>query len=446
MFGVTDQESRNAIAAAASPITGADSDYDGLLDLIGEARFVLLGEATHGTEEFYAERARISARLIAEKGFHAVAVEADWPDAYRVNRFVRGQSDDASAAAALAGFQRFPQWMWRNSAVLKCVEWLRHYNAGRPWHAQAGVYGLDLYSLHASMGEVLDYLQQVDPIAAHDARAYFACFDQHGSDTQAYGYAAGLGLSASCQDAVRTMLNKLMRRQETYAGRGKDAQDAFFDAKQNARLIKNAEEYYRTMFRGRVSSWNLRDKHMADTLDDLAQHLASVTGQPARIVVWAHNSHLGDARATHMGELGEWNLGQLVRERYPGQARLIGFSTYDGQVMAASQWDGPAQRKDIVPALPGSYEALLHEAKEGNYFLPLTCGSAATKMLQRRRLQRAIGVIYRPETERASHYFDACMHDQFDAVIQIDHTTALTPLPATPDVSADIPETYPEGF
>lgn len=449
MFGRTKPSLAEDLRQSVHPITGQDSDYDRLLAQIGNARFVLLGEATHGSHEFYAERLRITQRLIAEHGFHALAVEADWPDAYRVNRYVQGAHSvdgDSTAIDALAGFQRFPHWMWRNTDVQHCVDWLRAHNDALPPAARAGFYGLDLYSLFTSMEEVLHYLEQVDPAAARQARDYYACFDQHGADTQAYGYATGLGLSDSCQEAVMSLLQQLQQREAQYAGPSADAQRAFFHARQNARLVQNAEEYYRTMFRGRVSSWNLRDRHMADTLDDLAAFIEQTSGTPARIVVWAHNSHLGDARATRMGELGEWNLGQLVRERHPGEAFLVGFTTYDGQVMAASQWDGPAFVKNIVPARPGSVEALLHEVHAGNHSLLLSGNATAARQLAARRLERAIGVIYRPETELASHYFEASLSEQFDAVIHIDTTTAVVPLPSVEQSNAEIPETYPEGL
>lgn len=436
--------SSEAIRAVAQPLAGTERDYDKLLAEIGDARFVLLGEASHGSHEFYAERLRITQRLIEEKGFHALAVEADWPDAYRVNRYVRGEGTDANATQALSGFQRFPHWMWRNTDVRDCVDWLRQRNTSLPAARHAGFYGLDLYSLFTSIEEVLLYLDDVDPEAAREARRYSACFDQHGADTQAYGYAAGIGMS-SCEKAVSALLGQLQAREASYAGSDPDSQEAFFHARQNARLVKNAEQYYRTMFRGRVSSWNLRDRHMADTLDDIAAFIAQTTGQDAKIVVWAHNSHLGDARATQVSQMGEWNLGQLVRERHPGQAFLVGFSTYDGTVMAADDWDGEATVKQVVPGRPGSVEAMLHEALEGNYLLPLR-GEDVSRALNERRLERAIGVIYRPNTELQSHYFEVNLPQQFDAIIHIDTTSAVVPLAGMVPLHAEVPETYPEGL
>lgn len=434
------------IQAHAQPVTGAAGDYDGLLALIGDARFVLLGEATHGTHEFYAERQRITARLVQEKGFHAVAVEADWPDAYRVNRFIRGQGGDQHPIQALAGFQRFPHWMWRNTDVVAMIRWLREHNNARQAGERVGFYGLDLYSLFTSMEQVLHYLEQRDPATAQEARRYLACFDQHGADTQAYGYAAGMGMSPSCQQAVRSMLAALQQREAAYTQGGADAQEAYFHATQNARLIKNAEAYYRTMFSGRVSSWNLRDQHMADTLDDLADYLSAVHGEPARIVVWAHNSHLGDARATEVHGLGELNLGQLVRERYPGQSCLVGFTTHGGTVMAASDWDGDAFCKRIVPALPDSLEDVLHDTGIANFVLPLGRDGGAAALLRTERLERAIGVIYRQQTERASHYFKVKPAEQFDVLIHLDQTSPVTPLASTLLSDAEVPETYPEGL
>jgi erythromycin esterase-like protein len=441
-----DKRIGQAIVAGAQLLKNERGDYDGLLDLIGEAPIVLLGESTHGTHEFYAERARISARLIREKGFCAVAVEADWPDAYRVNRYVRADSADANAAEALDGFQRFPSWMWRNTDVLDFIEALRAHNVALPAVARAGFYGLDLYSLFTSMGEVLRYLDAVDPAAAAEARARYACFDHFDEDSQAYGYATGVGMSASCRAGVVAQLRQLQQRAADYMRRdGVDAADAYFYARQNAQLVMNAEQYYRTMFHGRVASWNLRDRHMADTLDALVLHLSQQRREQAKVVVWAHNSHIGDARATEVHTLGEWNLGQLLRERHNKQVRLIGCSTYDGWVTAASRWDGPAQRKRVLPALQGSYEALLHDHLPSNYVLPLTAGTPISTVLHEKWLERAIGVLYMPATERQSHYFFACLPRQFDAIVHIDRSSAVTPLETVGRSGGEAPETFPAG-
>ncbi|HEX8609793.1 MAG TPA: erythromycin esterase family protein [Telluria sp.] len=436
-----------AIASAAQPLSGAPGDYDSLIELVGDARFVLLGEASHGTHEFYHERARITQRLITEQGFNAVAVEADWPHAYRVNRYVRAQGLDADSEQALAGFQRFPGWMWRNTDVVAFVDWLRAFNDSASPAQAAGFYGLDLYSLFGSMDEVLQYLNKVDPRAAHRARRRYACFDHFGSNSQRYGHAAGLGMSDSCESAVVSQLLELQKHAADYQRQdGPQASDEFFHARQNARLVMNAEEYYRTMFRGRVSSWNLRDKHMMDTLEALDQHLTDTQGKPAKIVVWEHNSHIGDARATEVGRQGEWTLGQLARERYGDQTRLIGFTTYKGTVTAASDWDGRAERKRVRPALAGSYEHAFHQSGIGRFMLPLRHGNAATRALTKPRLERAIGVIYLPRTERQSHYFYASLPRQFDAVLHIDDTRAVQPLDASTHwETGEAPETFPVG-
>src|ERR1041385_5553822 len=341
----------NVIKEAAQSLSGSSRDYDSLLALVGNARLCLLGEATHGTHEFYRERAEITKRLIKERGFTAVAVEADWPDAFRVNRYVRGRGDDANANDALGGFKRFPTWMWRNTVVVDFVEWLRDYNASLPANApRVGFYGLDLYSLYTSIEAVLGYLNTIDPEAAKRARYRYSCFEHFSEDTQAYGYATSFGLSSSCEREVIEQLIELRRRAADYASRdGRVARDEFFFAEQNARLVHNAEKYYRTMFHGRVESWNWRDRHMAETLEALLNHL-TIQGENAKVAVWEHNSHLGDARATYMADYGELNVGQLVRQRYGGDAILIGFTTYKGTVTAASEWDGPAERKRVRPA------------------------------------------------------------------------------------------------
>jgi erythromycin esterase-like protein len=447
MRTVIDTSLCSAIASNAHALTDAADDYDELLELIGDARFVLLGEATHGTQEFYEERARITQRLITEKNFTAVAVEADWPDAYRVNRYVRHQSNDRSAEQALGGFKRFPTWMWRNTDVVQFVEWLRGYNDSLlPSEIKAGFYGLDLYSLFTSIHEVLQYLEKTDPEAALHARARYACFDHFDEDSQRYGYAAGFGFLPSCEDAVVAQLHELHARSADYVRKDHDAADAFFYAQQNARLVMNAEHYYRSMFRGRVSSWNLRDHHMEQTLEALAQHLSNMTGRPEKIVVWEHNSHIGDARATEVGQRGEWNVGQLARQRYGNDAVLIGFTTYHGTVTAASDWGAPPQRKRVRPALPGSYEEALHQVGIARFMLPLREESAATRKLDEGRIERAIGVIYLPASERRSHYFFARLPQQFDAILHFDETHAVEPLEQERDWTiGEAPETFPVG-
>lgn len=438
----------DAVRQFAHPITGAVTDYDPLMDLIGDARFVLIGEASHGTHEFYEQRAEITKRLIWERGFSAVAVEADWPDAYRVNRYVRGVSDDATSTDALTGFERFPTWMWRNSVVVNFVDWLREYNNSLPQNAtKVGFYGLDLYSMYASIKEVLGYLDKIDPEAAKRARYRYSCLEHFGEDSQHYGYATTFGLSESCQDKAVSQLMELQRLTAEYVQRdGRVAEDEFFYAEQNARLVKNAEEYYRSMFRGRVSSWNLRDRHMAETLDHLITHLDR-QGNRTKVVVWEHNSHLGDARATDMGASGELNVGQLVRQSYGDDAVLVGFSTYTGTVTAASDWGTPAECKRVRPALSGSYEALFHATGLPRFLLNLRDNAEVAARLRQPRLERAIGVIYLPQSERISHYFHARLPDQFDAIIHFDETRAVEPLERTPQwETGEAPETYPFAF
>jgi erythromycin esterase-like protein len=432
---------------AAHPLAGSKTDYDSLLELIGDARVVLLGEASHGTHEFYRERARITRRLIEEKAFGAVAVEADWPDAYRVNRWVRGVNTDKTATDALGAFTRFPRWMWRNRDVLEFIDWMRGRNEIREPKDRAGFYGLDLYSLFSSMAEVIRFLDQVDPEAASRARYRYSCFDAFGEDTQAYGYAAEFGLSNSCEDQAVQQLIDLQRSAGELAQQdGRIPDDEIFYAEQNARLVANAEEYYRTMFGERVSSWNLRDRHMAETLEGLVDHFRR-NGRSKKIVVWEHNSHIGDARATTMGDSGEWNVGQLARQRFEDDAVLIGFTTYTGSVTAASDWDRPAERMRVRPGLPGSFEALFHSVEIPDFWLDLRRDSELAEALGEVRLERAIGVVYRPRSERASHYFEARLPQQFDAVLHFDVTQAVEPLDRTAGWDTGEPaETFPSGL
>ena len=393
-------------------------------------------------------RAELTKRLIREKGFTAVAVEADWPDAYRVNRFVRGRSREADSVDALDGFRRFPQWMWRNADVLDFVGWLRAHNDAIIGPQQAvGFYGLDLYSLHASIEAVLEYLRIVDPAAARRAQARYACFDHVGSDVHWYGTATRLGLTPSCENEVVAQLVDMRRAAGQYATRdGRLDPDALFHAEQNARVVRNAEAYYRTAVGGGVSSWNLRDQHMAETLELLADHLGRGAGG-AKIVAWAHNSHLGDAAWTSLGTEGELNVGQLVRERHPRDTVLIGFTTYTGTVTAASDWDAPAERKRVRPALRGSYEALFHEADLGDFMLLFDHGHEMAWDLDEPRLERAIGVIYRPDNERTSHYFSASLSRQFDAVLHFEVTRAVEPLERTSLWDrGELPETFPSSL
>jgi erythromycin esterase-like protein len=426
---------------------GSDGAAAEIVAHIGDAAVVLLGEATHGTHEFYQLRADITRTLIEQRGFAAVAIEGDWPDAYRVNRYVQGGTPAVDAAEALAGFVRFPTWMWRNTVVAEFVSWLRAHNesiVARP--RRVGFYGLDLYSLHASMRAVVDFLQQHDPAAAEAARHSYACFEDFGRDTDQYAWAAGRLGGETCAEAVARELVRLRERRAALLRHdGAALSDEFFYAEQNARLAQNAELYYRTMVRGHIASWNVRDQHMAETLDALLDHLAA-RGQPRKVVVWAHNSHLGDARATEMGLRGELNLGQLVRERHGSSAALLGFTTHHGTVVAAEDWDRPGRVRHFRPALPDSYEDLFHRTGVPAFYLPLAQAESLHEVFDQPRLERAIGVIYRPETERWSHYFHARLAAQFDGIVHLDETHAVEPLePAHAWVEGEVPETYPSG-
>jgi erythromycin esterase-like protein/predicted phosphoribosyltransferase len=435
------------VRAHAWRLGGDPGQYQPLIDAVGGARVVLIGEATHGTHEFYRERAFITRRLIEECGFNGVAVEGDWPDVYRVSRFVRGGGRDKDAIDALGDFGRFPTWMWRNADVLDFVGWLRTRNDALPAQKRIGFYGIDLYSLRASAQAVLTYLDLVDPAAAARARTRYGCFDRFGDEIQQYGYAAGFGLGPSCEREVIAQLVELTRQRAEYASRdGRVAADDYFFAHQNARLVRNAETYYRTMFHGHVESWNVRDQHMAETIVELLAFLDTVTPR-SKLVVWAHNSHLGDARATQMGQAGELNVGQLMRQKFGTDALLVGLTTFTGTVTAASVWDGAAHRKHVRPALADSYERLFHDVAIPRFLLNVRGDSALWPALEGPRLERAIGVLYLPETERQSHYFQATLSNQFDFLLHFDETRAVEPLERTPLwEDGELAETYPSGY
>ncbi|MDT8408459.1 MAG: protein-L-isoaspartate(D-aspartate) O-methyltransferase [Wenzhouxiangellaceae bacterium] len=402
-----------------------EADLEPLLERIGNSRVVLIGEASHGTSEFYRMRARITRELIEKRGFNIVAIEGDWPDTSMLDRYVRdwdGQSLDSPA------FSRFPVWMWRNREMLDFVEWLAKHNRGKQkFEDKAGIHGLDLYSLYNSIYTVLEYLERVDPAAAQRARQRYACFSPFEKEPGVYGRAAVFGEREDCEEeAVGTLVDLLQRRME-YAKLDGESQ---FDSEQNARLIRDAEQYYRVMYYGSRESWNRRDKHMFETLQAVMKH----RGEGARAVVWAHNSHVGDASATEMGMRGEFNIGQLSREEFGDEAYLVGFGTDRGTVAAASNWDEPMQKKRVRPSLSDSYERIFSESSHPSFLLPLRESHAHDLDLREdlltTRLQRAIGVIYRPETERVSHYFETVLPEQFDEYIWFDESTAVEPLDA----------------
>jgi erythromycin esterase-like protein len=414
----------NSVRSAAIRLDGAPHDFDALLEMARGRTFVLLGEATHGTHEFYQMRAEITRRLMEELGFDAVAVEADWPDAYRLARYVLGYGD-ASALAAFDDFERFPTWMWRNHDVLGFIEWLHARNQRIEASARVGFYGLDMYSLYRSADAVIEYLDRVDPEQAAIARNQYASLD-HVRDPQRYGYEAAYGMRAPCREGAVQLLLDLAHRAPDYLARdGREAADAQFYAERNAQTVVSAETYYRAMFGSRINTWNLRDAHMVETLFALRRHLHT-QGREGRIVIWAHNSHMGDSRATDMGAAGECNVGQLVREQAGAdQALLVGFTTYTGYVTAAGDWDAPVERRWVRPAHRDSYEHLFYASRLDRFSLQLH--GAPCEPLREPLLERAIGVIYRPETELASHYFRASLPEQFDFIFHLDETSAVEP-------------------
>ena len=429
------------VREAAEPLDSLDSDAIArLARRAADARIVLLGESTHGTSEFYRTRDRITRALVERHGFRFVAVEADWPDAARVDRYVRG--DGAPDGVRFTPFARFPTWMWRNNEIHDFIEWLRARNHDHTRReGRAGFHGLDLYSLFTSMAIVIDYLDKVDPQAAQAARIRYGALTPWQKDPAAYGQAVLAGRYAGAEQAVVATLRDMLERRLDYARRDGER---FFDAAQNARVVADAECYYRAMYYGGAASWNLRDAHMFETL----RALLAWYGPDARAVVWAHNSHVGDARATEMGARGELNIGELCREHFGDGAFAIGFGTDRGTVAAASGWDAPMERMSVRPALPGSYERLCHDAGVPAFLLPLRepRRREVREELMPARLERAIGVVYRPDTERLSHYFQAALPRQFDEWIWFDETRAIEPLPTGPPEGRDLPETYPFGL
>ncbi len=439
---------RSEVMALAGP-----EDVACIVDFLKDAEVVLLGEATHGTQEFYQVRANITRALIAQHGFSALAVEADWPDSYRASRYAAGRGSDQNAKQALIGFQRFPQWMWRNVVVTEFIEWLRCFNTkSKNLKSAVGFYGIDLYSLSASQEAVLCYLESVDPDYAARARLRYQCFDHGIIDPQRYGYETALGLRKNCEDEAVAQLIELIKHTHRWLDEADSGcNQAAFYAEQNARVVCNAEAYYRAMFRPGPASWNLRDLHMMETLERLREQMR-ISGQAnAKVIVWAHNSHLGDARATEMGRQGQLNLGQLVKQRWGDRAKNVGFTTHSGTVIAASEWNGPWEVKNVRPSRPDSHERVLQEIGFDTFFLPLSSSEAVHTEFATERLERAIGVIYLPHSERASHYFYANLSAQFDAVIHFNRTTALKPLDSRKASDADASthldiETYPSGI
>jgi erythromycin esterase len=433
----------SALATAISEKASAlhtPAELDPLLDMIGDSRYVLIGEASHGTSDFYRWRAELSKRLIAERGFSFVAVEGDWPDCYEVNRFVKDYADSGSSAFdVLHEFDRWPTWMWANRDVVDFATWLRDHNARLPAERQTGFYGLDVYSLYESMAEVVRYLEGLDPEAARTARRAYACFEPYAGDVQEYARATAL-VPTSCEDEAVSILSTLRRKAPEYAA---DGREAYFNAEQNALVARGAELYYRTMVRGGAGSWNVRDYHMVDTLERLMRF----HGPLARAIVWEHNTHVGDARFTDMARAGMVNVGQLVRQRHGDEGVvLVGFGSYHGTVIAAEEWGLPMQRMPVPEARDESYESVMHRCGIPELLL-LFDGSddGGIPGLDTVRGHRAIGVVYQPAHERWGNYVPTILPRRYDSFIFLDHTEALDPLHMPVHVTGEPPETYPSG-
>ena len=410
-------------------------DLDPLIDSIGDSRFVLLGEASHGTSEFYSWRAEISQRLILEKGFSFIAVEGDWPDCYTVNRFVKGLEGD-SAAEVLHAFSRWPTWMWANREIVELAAWMRHHNEKRPPSRQAGFFGLDVYSLWDSMHEVVEYLESIDPELARGARNAYSCFEPYVEDAQEYARATVL-VPTSCEDEAVRVLRAVRSKSRQFR---EDGHDAFFNAEQNALVAQNAELYYRTMIRGGAASWNVRDHHMVETLNRLMKH----HGPSSKAIVWAHNTHIGDARFTDMARSGMVNVGQLVRQQHGGDGVvLVGFGTDRGTVVAASEWGAPMRKMKVPPARTGSYESAIKSAGVGDSLFLFD--DESTEALTEPRGHRAIGVVYDPRTEHWGNYVPTILPKRYDAFVFIESTKALDALHIRPVTEGEMPETYPTG-
>jgi erythromycin esterase-like protein len=407
-------------------------DLNPLMRRIGNARFVLLGEASHGTAEYYTWRAEISRRLIVEKGFQFIAVEGDWPSCDRMDRFIKGQGD-ADADDALQGFNRWPSWMWANQEIAEFAGWIKSHNRGRK--EQIGFHGLDVYSLWDSLYNVIGYLRRVDPTAIDAAISAFRCFEPYGEDAQKYARATTRLVPTSCEDEAVALLASIRRKVPAY---GEDSRWGAFQVEQNSLVVKDAEAYYRAMVQGGPESWNIRDRHMQETLDRLARFY----GPTSRGIIWEHNTHIGDARHTDMAGDGMVNLGQLARERWGEKdAVLVGFSTHRGSVIAGQEWDAPAERMTVPEARVGSWDELLHRAGEEDKLLLLD----GNRSLRERRGQRAIGVVYHPENEHLGNYVPSVLSLRYDALLFIDESHALHPLPVAIDIHEEIPETYPSG-
>jgi erythromycin esterase-like protein len=410
------------LAAAARPIAGGAEDYQDLLSAAGGTRRVLLGESTHGTHEYYRERGRISEMLIRDHGFNAVAIEGDWTPIRRLNDYVRGLGSDRSATEAMRSLTRFPEWMWRNAEFRDFVERLRALNMERPAEQRVGLYGMDVYDLFESADGAVAYLRSVDPAAAKRAEAGYRCFRSYNRDTHAYGESTRRG--TSCQRQAEAVLAELRRMQKPKEA---VAAERHFNAVRSAASVAAAEAYFRTVYTGSLA-WNVRDQRMAENVEEIAAHLQVVSGKPGKVVMWSHNTHSGDARATFAADRGELNLGQLMRQRHGRDAFLVGFFSHEGTVLAAPEWDAQGRVYDMRPAIPGSYAALFRQLRKPAFSLLIRGNADAARLLKGPMLERAIGVVYLPQSERMSHYFDASLSEQFDAAVYFDRSKAVTPL------------------
>jgi erythromycin esterase-like protein len=429
-------EVAHAIAHACRPLPDPAHmiEFGAFFDPYADADIVMLGEASHGTAEFYQARAAITRMLVEHHGFNIVAVEADWPDAERIDRYVRHRTRRAYDAES---FARFPEWMWRNAEFEHFVAWLRAHNESLAPDKRVEFRGLDIYSLNGSIKVVLDYLDRVDPGEAAEARRRYGCLTPWQEHPGSYARAIRSGGQEECEPAVLEQLGELLARELDYGAR--DGED-FFDAAQNARLIATAEHYYRAMYRSGNDSWNLRDRHMFETLQHLVAHR-----NKAKVVVWAHNSHIGNAAATGMGWDGQFNIGELAKVAYGDEALLIGFGTDRGTVAAADDWDAPMRIKSVNPSRPDSYERVFRQTLVARSLTDLRgTDRGVREALSRHRMERAIGVIYRPDTEFYSHYFEAILPEQFDCYVWFEETRAVTPLAAVRPHG--MPDTYPFGL
>ena len=422
----SEAEASGALAAvkrAATPIRSQPNDYDALIASIGGATRIGLGESTHGTHEYYRERARITMRLVRDSGVSAVAIEGDWTPTYRVNRYVRGLGTDRSAREALRGFTRFPKWMWPNAEFAEFIEQLRTHNLALPANQRVGLYGMDVYDLFEAADVVVEGLRTIDPAAARRVQGHYVCFARYGNNTHTYGEAARTS-GKSCQGQAAAALAEVRKLPRPT---GAEAAEARFNLERAAASVVGAEEYFRASYAAE-NSWNLRDRRMEETVEAIADHQQRLTGRPGKVVTWSHNTHTGDARATYAAQRGELNLGQLMKQRHGRKAYLVGFFTHGGTVYAASEWDRPGRRQRLRPALPGSYSGLFHRAGDPAFLLTIRGNAELERHLSAPMLQRAVGVIYVPANEREAHYFGAILAEQFDAVIYFDQTEAVRPL------------------